>query len=54
MQKPADQFPQNKKRRPRRSAFMRLARGYLMLVGAGTTVYGLIRLLVWLLVIWQN
>ena len=49
MQQPISQ-PAAEKLRRRRGPFMRLMRGYLMLVGAGTTAYALIRLLVLLLV----
>lgn len=38
----------------RKGAFTRFMRGYLMLVGAGATIYALIRLLVLLLVELQS
>lgn len=46
MQQPMYQPPHPEKPRRRKGAFVRFMRGYLMLVGAGTTIYVLIRLLV--------
>ncbi len=50
MQQPLNQPPQNERPRRRRGSFGRFFRGYLMLVGAGTTLYVLIQLLVLLFV----
>lgn len=44
-QPPQPEKPQKKRRR--RGVFLRFARGYLMLVGAGTTIYFF---LTWLLI----
>ncbi len=49
MQQPMYQPPKPEKPRRRRGVFMRFMRGYLMLVGAGTTLYVLVRLMVLLL-----
>ena len=49
MQQPITQPVTNEKVH-RKGSFKRLMRGYLMLVGAGTTVYAIVRLLVLLLV----
>ena len=46
MQQPMYPPPQPEKPRRRRGGFVRFSRGYLMLVGAGTTIYVLARLLV--------
>ena len=54
MQQPLSQPVATEKIHRRRGSFMRFMRGYLMLVGAGTTVYALIRLFVLLLVELQN
>jgi len=48
-QQPQEQ-PKHKKRFRKKFRFMRLVRGYLMIVGAGTTVYALVRLIIVLLV----
>lgn len=53
MQQPLYQ-PLQPEKPHRRGAFIRFMRGYLMLVGAGTTIYALIRLLILLLVEVQN
>lgn len=52
MQQPVYPPPQSppKKPRRRRGAFGRIARGYLMLVGACTTIYALVLLIVHVLV----
>lgn len=50
MQQPVYRAPQTERPRRRRGAFSRFLRGYLMIVGAGTTVYALVRLLIMLLV----
>ena len=50
MQQPEHPSPRPEKTGRRRGAFARFVRGYLMLVGAGTTVYVLIRLIILLLV----
>lgn len=50
MQQPMYQPPHPEKPRRRRGALGRFMRGYLMLVGAGTTIYVLIQLLVLLFV----
>jgi hypothetical protein len=50
MQQPVHQPERPEKPRRRVGAFGRFMRGYLMLVGAGTTIYVLIQLLVKLFV----
>ena len=50
MQQPMYQMPNPKKPRRRRGGFGRFVRGYLMTVGAFTTIVGLVLLLVRLFV----
>lgn len=50
MQQPMYQPPKQERPRRRRGAFGRFFRGYLMLVGAGTTIYVLVLLLVQLFI----
>lgn len=50
MQQPMYQPQQPERPRRRRGALGRFFRGYLMLVGAGTTIYVLIQLLVLLFI----
>ncbi len=50
MQQPMYQPPQPEKPRRRRGGFARFMRGYLMLVGAGTSLYVLVQLIIRLLV----
>ena len=50
MHPPITQTAATEKASRRKGSFKRIIRGYLMLVGAGTTIYALILLLVQLLV----
>jgi len=50
MQQPMTQPVTAEKNHRRRGSFLRIMRGYLMLVGAATTAYALVRLVVLLLV----
>ena len=56
MSQPADhpqpdpERPRLKNRRPRKGFFWRWMGKCMMLVGIGTTLYGLVRLVIWLLV----